>query len=213
MARRARSESSKLAACRQTRLPWRSNCIVVTRSGGLTAALFPDHELVPAYYEQEPVTGAWLIRDATDSGWLEQIYANRGLFTKIGEATGSWGTAAVGLSSTSTPGLMTRMLETLDIHEGHKVLEIGTGTGYNAALLAHRLGAEHVFSVDVDRELVDLARDQLARIGYRPTLVAADGASGLSEHAPYDRIIATCSVPAVPPGMARPGPYRRAHPG
>jgi methyltransferase of ATP-grasp peptide maturase system len=158
----------------------------------------PRHTLVPVFYEQDPGTGEWLTRDVTDPAWQERIYANRGLFTKIGEDTGSWGTAVVGLSSTSTPGLMTRMLETLDIHEGHDMLEIGTGTGYNAALLAHRLGAEHVFSVDIDRELVDLARDRLGRIGYRPTLMVADGANGLPEHAPYDRIIATCSVPAIP---------------
>ncbi len=158
----------------------------------------PRHELVPVVYEQEPGTGAWLTRDGTDPAWREGIYANRGLFTKIGEGTGSWGTAVVGLSSTSTPGLMTRMLETLDIHGGHDVLETGTGTGYNAALLAHRLGAEHVFSVDIDRELVDVARDRLAHIGCRPTLVATDGAGGLPEHAPYDRILATCSVPAIP---------------
>jgi methyltransferase of ATP-grasp peptide maturase system len=158
----------------------------------------PRHKLVPVWYEQDPGTGEWLTRDATHPAWREQVYANRGLFTKIGEATGAWGTAVVGLSSTSTPGLMTRMLETLDVHEGHDVLEIGTGTGYNAALLAHRIGAEHVFSVDIDPELVYLARERLARIGYWPTLIVADGARGLPEHAPYDRIIATCSVPAIP---------------
>jgi len=158
----------------------------------------PRHELVPLYYEQDPATGQWLTRDATDPAWRDRIYINRGLFTKIGEATGSWGTAVVGVSSTSAPGLMTRMLENLDIQNGHDVLEIGTGTGYNAALLAHRLGDHHVYSVDIDPELVDLARDRLASLGYRPTLVAADGARGLPEHAPYDRVIATCSVPAIP---------------
>ena len=158
----------------------------------------PRHELVPVIYEQDPGTGRWLTRDATDPVWRERVYANRGLFTKIGEADGSWGRAIVGLSSTSTPGLTTRMLEALDVHDGHDVLEIGTGSGYHAALLAHRLGAEHVYSVEVDRELVELARDRLARIGYQPTLVVADGTSGLPEHAPYDRIIATCAVPAIP---------------
>jgi protein-L-isoaspartate(D-aspartate) O-methyltransferase len=81
---------------------------------------------------------------------------------------------------------------------GHRVLEIGTGTGYNAALLAHRLGNEQVFSVDVGEDLVGLARERLDAAGYRPTLVAVDGVHGLPEHAPFDRIIATCSVPAVP---------------
>ncbi len=96
------------------------------------------------------------------------------------------------------PGLMTSMLEALDVHEGHRVLEIGTGTGYNAALLAHRLGDANVFSVDVEPDLVDIARTRLAQLGYQPTLVAADGAAGLPDHAPFDRIIATCAVPAVP---------------
>jgi protein-L-isoaspartate O-methyltransferase len=90
------------------------------------------------------------------------------------------------------------MLESLDVRNGHRVLEIGTGSGYNAALLSHRLGAERVFSVDVEPELVELARNRLAKIGYRPTLVACDGVRGLPEHAPYDRVIATCAVPAVP---------------
>ena len=158
----------------------------------------PRHELVPVFYEQDPATGQWLRREDTDPQWQEGIYANRALFTMIGEETGSWGTAVVGLSSTSTPGLMTRMLETLDIRDGHDVLEIGTGTGYNAALLTHRLGEGHVFSVDIERDLVDSARDRLAALGYRPTLMTADGAHGLPEHAPYDRLIATCSVPAIP---------------
>jgi protein-L-isoaspartate O-methyltransferase len=91
-----------------------------------------------------------------------------------------------------------RMLETLDICDGHRVLEIGTGSGYNAALLAERLGDDHVFTVDIDDHLVALARERLATAGYHPTIVATDGAGGLPEHAPYDRIIATCAVPAVP---------------
>lgn len=59
-------------------------------------------------------------------------------------------------------------------------------------------GAANVFSVDVESDLVDQARARLAELGYHPTLVVADGAAGLPEHAPFDRIIATCSVPAIP---------------
>ena len=51
------------------------------------------------------------------------------------------------------PGLMPRMLETLDVRDGHDVLEVGTGTGYNAALLSHRIGDQHVFSVDIEPDL------------------------------------------------------------
>lgn len=59
---------------------------------------------------------------------------------------------------------MTRMLEALDVHDGHRVLEIGTGTGYNAALLSHRLGDRNVFSVEVDAGLVDRARVRLVLV-------------------------------------------------
>lgn len=145
----------------------------------------PRHELVPVHYTMNPHTGAWTAENTADD--LARVYSNTALFVLPG-----------GLSSTSMPGLMTRMLETLDIHDGHRVLEIGTGTGYNAGLLCHRLGDEHVFSVDIEVELVELARERLARLGHHPTLAATDGAHGLAEHAEYDRIIATCSVPAVP---------------
>lgn len=55
-----------------------------------------------------------------------------------------------------------------------------------------------MFSVDVNPELIKLARERLAAIGYQPTLVATDGSLGLPEHAPFDRVIVTCSVPAIP---------------
>jgi protein-L-isoaspartate(D-aspartate) O-methyltransferase len=132
-----------------------------------------------------PVTYVLLSIDTADD--LDLVYSNTALFV-----------LPDGLSSSSMPALMTRMLEVLDIHDGHKVLEIGAGTGYNAALLSHRLGDRQVFAVDIEPTLIYLARERLAKIGYYPTLVTADGANGLADHAPYDRIIATCAVPAVP---------------
>ena len=104
----------------------------------------------------------------------------------------------VPVSSSTKPDLMVRMLETLDVHDGQRILEIGTGTGYNAALLAHRLGDDNVFSVDIDPELVTTARQRLARIGRHPHLAVRDGADGWREHAPYDRIISTCAVRRIP---------------
>jgi methyltransferase of ATP-grasp peptide maturase system len=155
------------------------------------------HELVPRFYTQDS-TGAWTESDtSTEAGraaWLDAVYSNKPLITALRQDTDPVRV----LSSSSQPGLMTRMLEALDVHSGHRVLEIGTGTGYNAALLSHRLGAENVFSVDVEPDLIDLARARLAALGYTPILAAADGALGLPEHGPFDRIIATCAVPAIP---------------
>ncbi|MGH3796960.1 MAG: methyltransferase domain-containing protein [Pseudonocardiaceae bacterium] len=151
------------------------------------------HVLVPGAYQQEG-TGAWQPVDVTSSAGLDLVYSPVTLITALADR----GTHQEAVSSSTKPDLVLRMLETLDIHDGHKVLEIGTGSGYNAALLAHRLGDERVFSIDVDHELVNAARQRLATIGLQPTLVTADGAGGLPEHGPYDRIIVTCSVTVVP---------------
>ncbi len=78
------------------------------------------------------------------------------------------------------------------------VLEIGTGTGYNAALLCRRLGSEFVTSIDIDQGLVEVARQRLASAGYSPRLAAADGMTGYPPNAPYQRIIATTAVPRIP---------------
>ncbi|ACU34162.1 ATP-grasp peptide maturase system methyltransferase [Actinosynnema mirum] len=157
----------------------------------------PRHVLVPRFHTQD-TNGTWVESSTSTkegrAAWLDAVYSNKPLVTALRQD------AEVGrvVSSSSQPGLMTRMLEALDIRDGHRVLEIGTGTGYNAALLSHRLGGENVFSVDVEPDLVDLARSRLAELGHAPTLVAANGALGLAEHAPFDRIIATCAVPAIP---------------
>lgn len=153
----------------------------------------PRHELVPTYHQLTP-EGTWIEIDASTPEGFRAVYSNTVLITALDRATTRTGV----LSSSTQPGLMIRMLEALDVSDRQRVLEVGTGTGYNAALLAHRLGDEQVFSVDVESDLVDLARERLARIGHHPTLVAGDGAAGLPEHAPYDRIIATCAVPSVP---------------
>ena len=157
----------------------------------------PRHELVPDVLRRDP-DGSWHRLDTTtpqgQQDWLEQVYSNKALLTAAADCPGPQSLR----SSSSMPGLMTRMLEALDVHDGHRVLEIGTGTGYNTALLTHRLGDANVFSVEIEPDLLELARQRLARLGYHPTLVAGDGAAGLAEHAPFDRIIATCAVPALP---------------
>jgi protein-L-isoaspartate O-methyltransferase len=93
---------------------------------------------------------------------------------------------------------MVGMLDALDLGNHPRVLEIGTGTGYNAALMCHVLGDAAVLSVDVDPVLVEAARVRLDGLGHHPLLAVGDGRAGLPGHAPYDRIIATCAFPEVP---------------
>ncbi|HEU0086852.1 MAG TPA: methyltransferase domain-containing protein [Pseudonocardiaceae bacterium] len=129
--------------------------------------------------------------------WLDQVYSDSTLVVQRRQTPGG-GHDSLPTSSSTMPSLMIQMLEALDVHDGHRVLEIGTGTGYNAALLAHRLGSDNVTSIDIDPDLVKAARQRLEELGHRPRLVAGDGLTGVPNHGPYDRIIATCAVPEIP---------------
>ncbi|MBV9141514.1 MAG: methyltransferase domain-containing protein [Pseudonocardiales bacterium] len=161
------------------------------------------HPYIPSYYP-DPAGPCLLSIDPQRRGeWLAAVYSDQTLGTKVVQVPMPRalrpGTAPILTSSSTLPSLVLRMLEELDVTDGHRVLEIGTGTGYNAALLCERLGSEYVTSVDIDPELIELAAERLAANGYTPTLAAVDGAGGYPPGAPYDRIIATCSVPAIPP--------------
>ena len=97
----------------------------------------------------------------------------------------------------SQPYVVAYMTEQLGVHRDHRVLEVGTGSGYQAAVLAQLAG--EVFTVERYRTLADKARETLARLNYtNVTVVAGDGLSGLPEHAPYDRIIVTAAAESVP---------------
>lgn len=100
----------------------------------------------------------------------------------------------------SQPYIVAYMLEALDIGPEHRVLEIGAGTGYQAALLAEL--AREVVTVERHRILADAARENLARLGYRNvTVIHADGTQGWPAAAPYDRMIVAAAAPRVPPPL------------
>jgi protein-L-isoaspartate(D-aspartate) O-methyltransferase len=102
-------------------------------------------------------------------------------------------------SSSSQPSIMALMLEALDARPGHRVLEIGLGTGYNAALLSTLVGpGGTVSSVDIDETLVAAAARTLTDGGYEVATATADGRLGWPAGAPYDRIIVTASTPRIP---------------
>ena len=124
----------------------------------------------------------------------EVAYQNDAIVTKRDE-TGQ------PISSSSQPTIMAIMLDQLDLAPGQRVLEIGAGTGYNAALISHVVGPSgEVTSVDIDPDLVGRAREHLVAAGFRDvTVVWADGAGGYPERAPYDRVIATVGVSDLAP--------------
>ncbi|MGW0770653.1 methyltransferase, FxLD system [Streptomyces sp. NPDC002676] len=104
------------------------------------------------------------------------------------------------ISCISAPSIVATQLEQLGAQPGHKVLEAGAATGYNAALLGKIVSpGGRVWTLDVDQDLVAGASQHLAEAGVdNATAVMADGAAGLPEHAPYDRIIFTVGAGDVP---------------
>jgi protein-L-isoaspartate(D-aspartate) O-methyltransferase len=123
----------------------------------------------------------------------EEAYADRPLAIKLENG--------VPISSSSQPAIMAEMLEMLALRGGERILEIGAGSGYNAALLAELTGPTGaVSSLDIDADLVDAARAHLAEAGYPGVrVVRADGAGGDPDRAPFDAIVATVGVERIPP--------------
>lgn len=134
----------------------------------------PRHEFVP---------------DAT----LEDAYADIAVITKR-DANGA------ALSCASVPTIVAMMLDQLDVRPGHRILEIGAGTGYNAALLACLTGPSgQVTTIDIDAEVTAQARHALDATGCgHVKVITGDGALGDFEHAPYDRIIVTVGAWDLP---------------
>lgn len=124
---------------------------------------------------------------------LDVVYQDRAIVTKR--------RGRLPISSSSQPCVMATMLEQLDVEPGHSVLEIGSGTGYNAALLAElSTPGGSVVTVDIDEDLVKSARRNLRRAGFEDVqVVLGDGGLGYRLAAPYDRIMATVGVWDLPP--------------
>ncbi|GAA1981299.1 methyltransferase domain-containing protein [Nocardiopsis rhodophaea] len=156
----------------------------------------PRHVFIP---EVGALTAHGTVLDARTSpeAWLAAVYSDDAIITQVddGDPTRQ---RNLPTSSSSAPTIVARMLEAADLRDGHRVLEIGTGTGWNAALLAARLGDANVTSVEVDPAVLAGARSALAAAGRSPATHLGDGAQGYPSGAPYDRTIATCSVTRVP---------------
>jgi protein-L-isoaspartate(D-aspartate) O-methyltransferase len=104
----------------------------------------------------------------------------------------------------SAPHMVGYMLEVLDLHPGQKVLEIGTGSGYHAGLVAELVSpGGQVISLERIPDLGDQARKTLERLGYgeQVKVIIADGTEGLPLEAPFDRILVTAGGPGVPPPL------------
>src|SRR5437660_1538405 len=125
---------------------------------------------------------------------LERVYSGDAVITKQDEEGRP-------ISSSSEVGIMIVMAHLLDVAPGQRILEIGAGTGYNAAVLAELVGERGaITTIDIDPDIASLAREHLARAGCdRVAVVTGDGWEGKIPGAPYDRIEVTASVADLSP--------------
>lgn len=114
---------------------------------------------------------------------------------------------SIGLGQTiSAPHMCVIMCESMKLKPGHKVLEVGAGSGYHAALCAEMVAPKgienpgHIYTVEIVEGLIDFAQKNLERTGYddRVTLIHGDGGKGLVEYSPFDRILVAAAAPDVP---------------
>ncbi|MDG9703291.1 methyltransferase domain-containing protein [Streptomyces sp. DH37] len=131
-------------------------------------------------------------RDAEPERWAAAVYPGPDA------ATVTQVTDGLPSSSLSCVAVVTGMLDCLWLENGHRVLELGCGTGWNAALLAARTGPGRVTSVEVDASLAADAEARLAAAGARVEVRVGDGTAGWAQGGPYDRVIATYAVDEVP---------------
>ncbi len=149
----------------------------------------PRHLFAQQYYEQRGNSLSWDLVQATP----EKIYRDEALVTRIDER-------GMPSSSTSQPSVMAAQLEALALEHGQQVLEIGVGTGYNAALLGKIVGdTGQVISIDIDEDLVERAQHHLTSADvHNVVALPGNGFLGEAAYAPYDRLLTTCSVRSIP---------------
>ncbi len=157
---------------------------------------------VPRFYRSE--SGREVLLDGTDpqqQEWLRGVYTDAALTGQLTPVPDLAHGAAAPTSSRSMSTVMAGMLEALDLQPGHRVLEIGTGTGYNTALLCHRVGADNVTSVELDSRLADTALQALTAVGLTPAVHTEDGLRCFLAY-PAGPVSACCARPG---GRARAG--------
>jgi protein-L-isoaspartate(D-aspartate) O-methyltransferase len=160
----------------------------------------PRHLFLDRFFQFHRKRDRWeeIITRAPSPEELRVLYADRAIITRVSPPEP--GKPGQAISSSSQPSLMAQMLEDLQLSRGLRVMEIGTGTGYNAALLSHVVGPGLVTSLDVDREVLSEAWDHLRKFPDRQVdLKHADGRAGYAEAAPFHRVIVTAATPDLEP--------------
>ncbi|MEO3813061.1 methyltransferase domain-containing protein [Sphaerisporangium sp. B11E5] len=171
----------------------------------------PRHLFIPdrAWCDSRDRPAHLIDRNTDPEAWVDAVYSDAAIVTQLDDgATDIARGKGDYTSSCSAPAAVALTLGALDPYDGDEVLEIGTGTGWTAALLAHRLGDGNVTSVEIDPAVHTTAAGNLAAAGRSPRLILGDGSAGCADGAPYDRVHVTCGVDRIPHswvGQTRPG--------
>lgn len=105
-------------------------------------------------------------------------------------------------STISAPGIVAFMLSHLDLKKGQNILEVGTGSGYNAAIIAKIISPSKLTTTEIDGEVLERAKNNLAHFNLKNIeLIHCDGSVGYEPNAPYDRIIVTGAMPRIPESL------------
>ena len=161
----------------------------------------PRHLFVPdrAWCTPDDGPGYLIDRDKDPGEWLKAAYADMAIVTQLDDGVTDIATGeGLYTCSLSAPSVVLACLSLLDPREGDRVLEIGTGTGWTAALLSRLVGDANVTTIEVDQAVFVRAAENLATAARHPRLVLGDGAEGWPQGAPYDRVHVTCGVVTVP---------------
>ncbi|MGW0807427.1 methyltransferase domain-containing protein [Nonomuraea sp. NPDC002799] len=139
-------------------------------------------------------------RDADPGTWWDAVYSRRIIVTQLDDGETDLSTLrGDSTSSASAPSTVADLLNRLQPEPDDRVLEIGTGTGYTAALLSHLVGDRgEVTSIEVDPAVAEQAAKNLSAAGLQPRLLVGDGALGCPDGAPVDRVHVTCGIRDIP---------------
>ncbi|GAA0988180.1 methyltransferase domain-containing protein [Acrocarpospora macrocephala] len=163
----------------------------------------PRHHFVPA--------AAWFSPNHADApkgrfdvhtnppAWWAAVYADTSIVTQTDDGAGDPASGkGTSSSSVSAPGIVFPFLELLNPQVGDHVLEIGTGSGWTAALLSWAIGPDGVTSIELDPQVAAQAEANLRAAGFSPHLVVGDGVKGSPERAPFDGVHVTAGVSQIP---------------
>jgi protein-L-isoaspartate(D-aspartate) O-methyltransferase len=144
--------------------------------------------------------------DVTRESTLEAMRAvPREAFVRDGDLSAAYADRPLRIAdgqTISAPHMVAIMLDALALDRGERVLEVGTGCGYHAAVTAEVVGADRVYTVEYSERLAERARETLADLGYGDVSVRqGDGRDGWPEHAPYDAAYLTCAASDFPPAV------------